>query len=67
VAELVKDVAAEVADIDADVALVENPRGDDETLVDSFPVDTGRTTDVLGWSPDHDVESAVREALESAR
>jgi len=66
VAELVRDVAAEVADIDADVALVENPRGDDETLVDSFPVDTGRTTDVLGWSPEHDVESAIRAALESA-
>ncbi|WP_336337655.1 NAD-dependent epimerase/dehydratase family protein [Haloarcula brevis] len=66
VAELVRDVAAEVAGIDADVELVENPRGDDETLVDSFPVDTSRTTDALGWTPDHDVESAVRAALESA-
>ncbi|EMA19390.1 NAD-dependent epimerase/dehydratase family protein [Haloarcula amylolytica] len=66
VAKLVKDIAASAADIDADVELVENPRGDDETLVDSFPVDTGRTTDVLGWTPKHDVESAVRAALESA-
>jgi len=66
VAKLVKDIAASAADIDADVELVENPRGDDETLVDSFPVDTGRTTDVLGWTPEHDVESAIRAALESA-
>ncbi|MDQ2071148.1 NAD-dependent epimerase/dehydratase family protein [Haloarcula sp. NS06] len=65
VANLVKDLAADVADVDADVELVENPRGDDETLVDSFPVDTGRTTDALGWSPEHDIESAIRTALES--
>ncbi|KOX94630.1 NAD-dependent epimerase/dehydratase family protein [Haloarcula rubripromontorii] len=65
VAELVSDIAASVADIDADVELVENPRGDDETLVDSFPVDTDRTADVLGWTPEHDVESAIRTALES--
>ncbi|MHC3379849.1 NAD-dependent epimerase/dehydratase family protein [Haloarcula sp. H-GB5] len=65
VAKLVKDIAASAADIDADVELVENPRGDDETLVDSFPVDTDRTTDVLGWTPEHDVESAIRAALES--
>ncbi|MBV0900428.1 NAD-dependent epimerase/dehydratase family protein [Haloarcula salina] len=63
VAELVRDVAAEVADIDADVELVENPRGDDETLVDSFPVDTSRAADVLGWEAVHDVESAVRDAF----
>ncbi|AUG46407.1 oxidoreductase [Haloarcula taiwanensis] len=66
VAELVSDIAASVADIDTDVELVENPRGDDETLVDSFPVDTDRTADVLGWTPEHDVESAIRAALESA-
>ncbi|MFU1782661.1 NAD-dependent epimerase/dehydratase family protein [Haloarcula japonica] len=66
VANLVKDIAADVADIDADVKLVENPRGDDETLVDSFPVDTDRTTDVLGWTPEHDVESAIRTTLESS-
>ena len=66
VAKLVRDIAASVADIDADVELVENPRGDDETLVDSFTVDTGRTTAALGWTPEHDVESAIRTALESA-
>ena len=67
VAELVRDTAAEVADIDADVELVANPRGDDETLVDSFPVDTSRAADVLDWEAAYDVESAVRETLESAR
>ncbi|AAV47942.1 UDP-glucose 4-epimerase [Haloarcula marismortui ATCC 43049] len=66
VAKLVRDIAADIADIDADVELVENPRGDDETLVDSFTVDTGRTTAALGWTPEHDVESAIRTALESA-
>ncbi|MFB6224688.1 MAG: NAD-dependent epimerase/dehydratase family protein [Haloarcula sp.] len=66
VAELVGDIAASVAGIDADIELVENPRGDDETLVDSFSVDTGRTADALGWTPEHDVESAIRETLESA-
>ena len=66
VANLVRDIAADVADIDADVELVENPRGDDETLVDSFPVDTERTSDVLGWTPEHDIESAIQTALESA-
>ncbi len=52
VAKLVRDIAADIADIDADVELVENPRGDDETLVDSFTVDTGRTTAALGWTPE---------------
>jgi nucleoside-diphosphate-sugar epimerase len=66
VAELVKDIAASVAGVEVDVELVENPRGDDETLVDAFPVDTDRTADVLGWRPEHDVESAIRAALESA-
>lgn len=66
VANLVRDIAADIADIDADVELVENPRGDDETLVDSFPVDTERTSDALGWTSEHDVESAIRTALESA-
>lgn len=63
VAELVRDIAVEVAGIDAAVELVENPRGDDETLVDEFPVDTSHAADVLGWEATHDVESAVRDAF----
>jgi len=63
VARLVRDVAAETADIEADVELVENPRGDDETLVDSFPVDTTKAREQLGWTTEYNVESAVRDAL----
>ncbi|MDS0221909.1 NAD-dependent epimerase/dehydratase family protein [Haloarcula sp. S1AR25-5A] len=66
VAKLVRDIAASVTGVEVAVELVENPRGDDETLVDSFPVDTDRTADVLGWHPEHDVESAIRAAIESA-
>ena len=63
VARLVRDIAAETAGIDADVELVGNPRGDDETLVDEFPVDASRAHETLGWEARHDVESAVRDAL----
>ncbi|MBX0294985.1 NAD-dependent epimerase/dehydratase family protein [Haloarcula nitratireducens] len=62
VAELVQSAAAD-AGIDVDVSLVENPRGDDETMVDSFTVDTSRTREVLGWEPTHTVESVIRDAL----
>ncbi|WP_135304193.1 NAD-dependent epimerase/dehydratase family protein [Haloarcula amylovorans] len=62
VAELVQSAAAE-AGIDVDVSLVENPRGDDETMVDSFTVDTSRTREVLGWEPTYTVESVIRDAL----
>jgi nucleoside-diphosphate-sugar epimerase len=63
VARLVRDIAAETAGLDADIELVENPRGDDETLVDQFPVETTRARNELGWETRHDVESAVRTAF----
>ena len=63
VARLVRDIAAETAGLDPDIELVENPRGDDETLVDQFPVETTRARDELGWTTSHDVESAVRTAF----
>jgi len=63
VAELVREIAAEEADIDANLALVENPRGDDETLVDSFAVDTTAARDRLGWTAEFDVASAIRDAF----
>ena len=66
VARLVRDIAAETADIEADIELVENPRGDGETLVDSFPVDTTSAREQLGWTVEHDVESAVRDAFSAA-
>jgi nucleoside-diphosphate-sugar epimerase len=65
VARLVRDIAAETADIEADVELVANPRGDDETLVDEFPVDASRAREELGWETEYDVESAVRDALQA--
>ena len=61
VAHLVADVASEEAGIDAEVKLVENPRADAETLTDSFEVDTSRARERLGWSPERNVESDVRE------
>jgi nucleoside-diphosphate-sugar epimerase len=63
VARLVRDIAAETAGFDPDVELVENPRGDDETLVDQFAVETTRAREELGWETRHSVESAVRTAF----
>jgi len=64
VAKLVRDVAGEMAGLDPSVALVENPRGDDETLVESFEVDTNRAQAELGWTAERDVESVVRAAFD---
>jgi nucleoside-diphosphate-sugar epimerase len=64
VAELVRDVAVEMAGLDPSVALVENPRGDGETLVKSFEVDTNRALETLGWTAERDVESVVRAEFE---
>ena len=64
VATLVADVAREAAGLDVEVKLVENPRAGDETLVEEFPVDTTRARERLGWTPERDVESVVREAFE---
>ncbi|MFB6184878.1 MAG: NAD-dependent epimerase/dehydratase family protein [Haloarculaceae archaeon] len=65
VAELVRSLATEVADVDPAVELVENPRGDDETLVERFPVDTTSARADLGWSPTYSVEDSVRRLLEA--
>jgi nucleoside-diphosphate-sugar epimerase len=62
VAELVREIAAEEAGIDADVELVENPRAA-ETLVSEFGVDVSRTREELGWEPEHTVEDTVRELV----
>ncbi|SFR90391.1 Nucleoside-diphosphate-sugar epimerase [Halomicrobium zhouii] len=61
VANLVADVAAEHAGERPEVTLVENPRADDETLTDTFEVDTSRAREKLGWSAERDIESVVRE------
>jgi nucleoside-diphosphate-sugar epimerase len=62
IADLVADAAAEHG-LDPAVELVENPRAGEETLVDSFPVDTGRARDRLGWAPERTVEGTVRALL----
>ncbi|MFB6202615.1 MAG: NAD-dependent epimerase/dehydratase family protein [Halorhabdus sp.] len=63
VAEQVQAIAAEERDEHVDVQLVENPRGDDETLVEDFTVDTSKSQSVLGWEPTHTVEESIRRLL----
>ena len=63
IAELVRAVAVEHG-YDPDVELVENPRGDGETLVSDFPVDTSRARERLGWQAERDVEATVRDLFE---
>jgi len=63
VAERVQTAAAEVAGVEVGIELVENPRAGSETLTDEFGVDTGRTHRRLGWTPEHDVETTIRETI----
>jgi UDP-glucose 4-epimerase len=58
-AELVKEIAAEEAGIDATITLVDNPRGN-ETLVEDFIVNTSKANEVLGWEPQRTVEETIR-------
>jgi UDP-glucose 4-epimerase len=62
VAETVRRIAREEADLDPEVALVENPRGN-ETLVGEFAVDLTRAREELGWEPRHTVAESVRESI----
>jgi UDP-glucose 4-epimerase len=62
VAELVRQIAAEETDREVDIELVENPRGN-ETLVESFAVDTSRTREILDWTPTHTVMDSVRHLI----
>jgi len=66
VAELVQQITAEERGVDIDIELVENPRGDGETLVEDFTVDTTKTQTVLGWEATHTVEESIRGLLEDA-
>ena len=61
-AEWVAEIAAEERDIDADVELVENPRGN-ETLVDTFEVATDSAGEDLGWNPRESVRQSIRALL----
>lgn len=62
VAETVQTVAAEVADVDVDIDLVENPRGN-ETLVEEFGVDISRARRELDWGPTHTIKETVTQLL----
>ncbi|MUW13208.1 NAD-dependent epimerase/dehydratase family protein [Halorubrum sp. CBA1125] len=63
VAERVQAIAAEERGEHVAVELVENPRGEDETLVEDFTVDTTKARTELGWEPTHSVESSIRRLL----
>ncbi len=64
VAEQVQEIAAAEPDLAVDVQLVENPRREDETLTDTFTVDTSRARSQLGWEPTRTVEATIRELLQ---
>ncbi|MFC7019210.1 MULTISPECIES: NAD-dependent epimerase/dehydratase family protein [Haloarcula] len=64
VAKMVRDAAAE-RDLECTVELVENPRAGEETLVDSFEVDTSRARERLGWAPEQTVESTIQAVLDA--
>jgi nucleoside-diphosphate-sugar epimerase len=64
-AETVAGIAAEERGLDPEVALVENPRGN-ETLVDTFTVETTTAREQLGWDSRESVRASVRALLTSA-
>lgn len=66
VAELVRSIAAEEADLETTVELVENPRSG-ETMVEQFGVDTSKTHSELDWTPTRSVEATVRDLLTESR
>ena len=63
VAERVQAIAADERDVHVPIELVENPRGDSETLVSDFTVDISRAQSILGWEPNHTVEETVRSLI----
>jgi len=63
VAERVQSITAAERGAEIDVEVVANPRGDDETLVEDFAVDTSKAQSVLGWEPQHTVEESVRRLI----
>jgi nucleoside-diphosphate-sugar epimerase len=63
-AEWVAEIAAEERGLEPEVQLVENPRGN-ETLVDTFTVDTTTAREQLGWGPRESVRASIRALLAS--
>ncbi|GGN92112.1 NAD-dependent epimerase/dehydratase family protein [Haloarcula pellucida] len=62
-AKLVQSAAADHG-LDCNVELVENPRAGEETLVESFEVDTSRAARLLDWDASESVEATVAAALD---
>jgi UDP-glucose 4-epimerase len=62
VAETVARLANAELGVDPEISVVENPRAD-ETMVETFTVDTSQTLDELGWKPTHSVEESIRALL----
>ena len=63
VADRVQQLTADERGTHIDVELVENPRADEETLVDTFTVDTTSAHTDLGWSPTHSITESIRGLL----
>jgi nucleoside-diphosphate-sugar epimerase len=55
--------AARERGLDPEIELVENPRGN-ETLVESFAVDTTAAREQLGWRPERSVRETVRKLVD---
>jgi nucleoside-diphosphate-sugar epimerase len=63
IANLVQRIVEEERDLDVEIELVENPRGDDDTEATDFTVDTDEAREAIGFEPEYDVESAIREMI----
>jgi UDP-glucose 4-epimerase len=61
-AEWVAEIATDERGLEPPIELVENPRGN-ETLVDTFEVDTGRARERLDWEATETVEHSIRNLL----
>lgn len=66
VAERVQSITVEELNEQIEVTVVENPRGDGETLVEDFAVDTSKARSALGWEPQHTIEETVRGLIRDA-
>ncbi len=63
VAEQVQAAASELLGAEVQIELVENPRGDDETLVEEFAVDTTCARVTIDWLPEHTVAESIPHLL----
>jgi UDP-glucose 4-epimerase len=62
VAEIVRNAADDVLEVDVDINLVKNPRGN-ETVVNRFDVDTSTTKRMINWKTKESVSGSVYRLL----